>query len=178
MKIFVISDIHGSIKYLRDFMNIFNKENGDTLVILGDVLYHGPRNPLPLEYNPLEVIKLLNEYKEKIIWVKGNCDGEVDEMVLDFKYVERGILFYNNRKIYLTHGHKENVDNFKLLKNDVLLHGHSHVNFIKEKDGCIIANPGSLSLPKENTKNSYLIIDDNKLAIYSLEQEKLYEINL
>ena len=169
--IYVISDIHGSLKYLRDFMDIFIEEKGETLVILGDILYHGPRNPLPLEYNPKEVANLLNKYKDKIIWVRGNCDSEVDEMVLDFPCVDKGALFVNNRKIYLSHGHKE----IKLNKNDIWLYGHYHVNYIKEEDGIIKVNPGSLSLPKENTKNSYLVIDEDKMTIYDLNKEKLYE---
>lgn len=175
MRIFVISDIHGSLKYLNDFMKIYKEENGDTLVILGDILYHGPRNPLPEEYNPKEVANILNNMKEKIIWIKGNCDGEVDEMVLDFRMVERGVLFYNNHKIYLSHGHKEDENNNKLSKGDILLVGHTHINFIKEKNDVIIANPGSLSLPKNDTKNSYMLIEDNKISIYSLEKTKLYE---
>ena len=175
MKIFVISDIHGSLKYLNDFMKIYQEEKGDNLVILGDILYHGPRNPLPLEYNPQGVIEILNQHKDNIIWVKGNCDGEVEEMVLNFRMVEKGLLFINNHRIYLSHGHKENEDNLKLSKGDILLVGHTHINFIKEKEGALIANPGSLSLPKNNTKNSYMVIEENKITIYSLEKEKLYE---
>ena len=174
MKIYVISDIHGSLKYLNDFMNIYNEDKGDLLVILGDVLYHGPRNPLPLGYDPQGVMEVLNKIKDNILWIKGNCDGEVDEMVLDFNYVERAILFVNNRKVYLTHGHKYNENNLKLSSNDILLYGHLHVNFMKEENRFLVCNPGSLSLPKNNTKNSYMVIEDNCITIYSLEQEKLF----
>lgn len=174
MKIFVISDIHGSYKYLKKFLNIYNEENGELLIILGDILYHGPRNPLPEEYNPKKVIELLNQYKNEIMWIKGNCDGEVDEMVLDFNVADSGMMLINNHKIYLTHGHKKNELNMNLSKGDILLYGHLHVNFIKEENDAIIANPGSLSLPKNNTKNSYMVIDDSSIVIYSLEKEKLF----
>jgi len=174
MKIYVISDIHGSLKYLNDFMNIYNEDEGDLLVILGDVLYHGPRNPLPIGYDPKGVIEVLNKIKSNILWIKGNCDGEVDEMVLDFEMNDKAVLFVNNRKIYLTHGHKYNESNLKLNMNDILLYGHLHVNYIKEENGIIIANPGSISLPKNNTKNSYMVIEDHKITIYSLEKELLF----
>ena len=175
MKVYVISDIHGSKKYLEDFLNIFDNEKGDKLIILGDVLYHGPRNPFPLEYSPKDVIKLLNERKDKIIWIKGNCDSEVDEMVLDFPCEVRKIVSINNKTFHLTHGHKENIDNMTIEKGEILLYGHFHVNFIEEVDGKIIANPGSISLPKNDTKNSYMVIENNKMTIYSLEHEKLIE---
>lgn len=178
MKIFVISDIHGSYKYLEDFMEIYKEENGDLLVILGDILYHGPRNPLPLGYDPKRVATLLNENKDKILWIKGNCDGEVDEMVLDIPMIEKGVLFINNRKIYLTHGHKYNEKNLNLNNGDILLYGHLHVNFLFEEKGVIIGNPGSLSLPKNNTQNSYIIIDDNKIIIYNLNKEKIMDISI
>jgi len=114
MKVFVISDIHGSYKFLNDFMKIYNEEKSDLLVILGDILYHGPRNPLPLDYNPQKVASLLNEIKDNILWIKGNCDGEVDEMVLDFPMVEKGVLFVNDHRVFLTHGHKYNEKNMTL----------------------------------------------------------------
>lgn len=174
MKIFVISDIHGSYKYLKQFMNIYDSEKERKLIILGDILYHGPRNPLPEEYNPQKVCELLNQYQDEILWIKGNCDGEVDEMVLDFNMVESGLLLINNHRVYLTHGHKKNEKNMKLFNGDILLYGHLHVNFLKEENGVIIGNPGSLSLPKNNTKNSYMVIENNNISIYSLEKEKLF----
>ena len=173
MKIFIISDIHGSSDDLKKFMNIYNEENGDLLIILGDILSHGPRNNLPDGYNPKKVIEILNSYKNKILWIKGNCDAEVDEMVLDFPVSETGCLYYMNHRIYLTHGHKYNENNLKLCPGDILLYGHLHINFIKEIEGIIVGNPGSLSLPKENTQKSYMVIANNEIAIYSLEKEKI-----
>jgi len=177
MKVFVISDIHGSYKFLNDFMKIYNEEKSDLLVILGDILYHGPRNPLPLDYNPQKVASLLNEIKDNILWIKGNCDGEVDEMVLDFPMVEKGVLFVNDHRVFLTHGHKYNEKNMTLNEGDILLYGHLHINFLKNENGVIVGNPGSLSLPKENTKNSYLVIENNKITIYSLDKEEIISVN-
>ena len=178
MRIFVISDIHGSSNDLNTFIKIFNEEQGDLLVILGDILSHGPRNMLPEGYDPKSVIETLNQYKSKILWIKGNCDAEVDEMVLDFQVSESGVLYYSNRRIYLTHGHKHNENNMNLCSNDILLYGHLHVNFLKEKDGVIIGNPGSISLPKENTQKSYMLIENNEIAIFNLKKEKIMNIKI
>lgn len=176
MKIYVISDIHGSIKYLKDFFDYYDKES--RLIILGDVLYHGPRNDLPLEYNPKEVIKLLNSYKDKILWIKGNCDSEVDEMVLDFKVYKEAKIRFNDYNIYLTHGHINNESNMSLKEKDILLYGHTHINKLEKINGYIVGNPGSISLPKENTKNSFMVIEDSCITIYSLENEVLYRLEI
>ena len=173
MKIFIISDIHGSSNDLKKFMSIYNEEKGDLLVILGDILSHGPRNNLPESYNPKEVIEILNLYKSKILWIKGNCDAEVDEMVLKFPVSETGFLYYMNRRIYLTHGHKNNENNLDLCPGDILLYGHLHINFLKEINEVIIGNPGSLAIPKENTQKSYMVINNEEIAIFNLEKEKI-----
>ena len=172
MKVYVISDIHGSLKYLNDFMNIYDKES--KLIILGDILYHGPRNDLPLEYNPKGCINVLNDFKDKILWIKGNCDAEVDEMVLDFKCYENYCLNLNGYNFYLHHGHKE-IKNFDF---DVVLSGHTHVNLLKKENNIIYGNPGSLSIPKEGSGNSFMIINDEKITIYNLNEEILYEMKI
>lgn len=178
MKVFVVSDIHGSSKYLEEFMNIYNKEDEKLLIILGDVLYHGPRNPLPEGYNPKRVIEILNEIKEQILWIKGNCDAEVDEMVLDFKAFENKRLIINDLTFYLTHGHKMNYLVNELRSGDILLHGHTHVNYLVKENGIIKGNPGSLSLPKENTERSFMVIDENKISVYSLENDLLFSLDI
>ena len=172
MKVYVISDIHGSLKYLNDFMNIYDKES--KLIILGDILYHGPRNDLPLEYNPKGCINVLNSFKDNILWIKGNCDAEVDEMVLDFKCNENYSLSLNGYNFYLHHGHKE-INNFYV---DVVLSGHTHVNVLKKENDIIYGNPGSLSIPKEGSGNSFMIINDDKITIYNLNEEILYEMKI
>ena len=169
-KYLVISDIHGSNYYANKISEICKKENPDRIILLGDLYYHGPRNPLPEEYNPMKVAELLNSLKEKILCVKGNCDAEVDEMISEFKFNDNLILDINGKRVFCTHGQNYNIDNLPNEKIDIMLYGHFHTGFIKEKDGIIIANPGSISLPKENTEHSYIIIDENELILKNVDR--------
>ena len=168
MKIIVISDIHGSLFYMNKIKEIIDKSNVDKIVLLGDLYYHGPRNPLTQEYNPQQVANILNSYKDKILCVRGNCDAQVDEMLSEFKFNDNVKLDINGKRFFFTHGHKYNIDN--LPDNiDVIVYGHFHTGFIKQKDNVICVNSGSISLPKDNTKNSYLIIDDNNIKLMDLD---------
>lgn len=168
MKIIVISDIHGSLFYMNKIKEIIDKSNVDKIVLLGDLYYHGPRNPLTQEYNPQQVANILNSYKDKILCVRGNCDAQVDEMISEFKFSDNVKLDINGKRFFFTHGHKYNIDN--LPDNiDVIVYGHFHTGFIKQKDNVICVNSGSISLPKDNTKNSYLIIDDNNIKLMDLD---------
>lgn len=168
MKLLIASDIHGSVKYTKKIIDVFD-ESFDYLILLGDHLYHGPRNDLPNEYYPKEVLELLNKHKDDIIAIKGNCDSEVDEMVLDFKLHKDYILEVNNKKIYLTHGHKYNIDNLPPISDiDYLFYGHFHTSFILEKDGLVILNPGSVSLPRDG-KHSYAIMEGNDIKIMTID---------
>ena len=177
MKYLVISDIHGSNYYAKKIDEIYNKENPDKIILLGDLYYHGPRNPLTEEYNPMEVSKLLNNLKDKILCTRGNCDADVDEMISEFEFNDNIELDINGKKFFFTHGHKFNIDNIPN-NIDVLVYGHFHTGFIKEKDGVICVNSGSISLPKNGTKNSYLIINDNEIILKDVEtniiDKKLY----
>lgn len=168
MKYLVVSDIHGSLYYTNKIIEIYKKENPDKIVLLGDLYYHGPRNPLTKEYNPMEVSNILNSMKDIILCTKGNCDAEVDEMVSEFKFEDSIELEVSGLKILFTHGHKYNIDNIPQ-NIDVLVYGHFHTGFIKEKDGIICVNTGSISLPKDDTSNSYLIIDDNQIILKDIE---------
>lgn len=168
MKIIVISDIHGSLFYMNKIKEIIDKSNVDKIVLLGDLYYHGPRNPLTQEYNPQQVANILNSYKDKILCVRGNCDAQVDEMISEFKFNDNVKLDINGKRFFFTHGHRYNIDN--LSDNiDVIVYGHFHTGFIKQKDNVICVNSGSISLPKDNTKNSYLIIDDNNIKLMDLD---------
>ena len=161
MKVMIASDIHGSLKYCKDLVARYNEEKCERLILLGDVLYHGPRNDLPLEYAPKGVIELLNSMAEEILCVRGNCEAEVDDMVLSFPVLaEYAVLFDRGRMFFLTHGHKYNPDNLpKLKKGDVLFNGHTHVSCIKElENGVLYLNPGSVSIPKEDTPRGYMIL--------------------
>lgn len=169
MKILVVSDIHGSLYYARKINDIYKRENPEKIILLGDLYYHGPRNPLPEEYNPGEVCNILNSLKENIIAIKGNCDAEVDEMISEFELQNSVCMNLNGKKFLFTHGHKNNIDNLPEEDIDVLVYGHFHTGFIKEKDGIICVNSGSITFPKNNTKNSYLIIEDNKIILKDIE---------
>ncbi|MBU3191630.1 phosphodiesterase [Clostridium bowmanii] len=180
MKIFIISDIHGSLFFLKKALVRYKEEGASYIVMLGDALYHGPRNPLPEDYNPQEVANLLNEYKDKIIAVRGNCDSEVDQMLIEYPMMaDYSIMLCNNRRLFLTHGHIYNQDNMpSLSENDVLVHGHTHVPVAEKHNKIYILNPGSLSLPKENNPNSYAILQDNLFQIKDLEGIVIKELNL
>ena len=169
MNIIVISDIHGSNYYMNKMRERIEIENPDKIILLGDLYYHGPRNPLTDEYNPSEVAKTLNSFKDKIIAVKGNCDAEVDQMISEFKINDEYITNLNGKIFYFTHGHKFNIDNLPEEQFDVLVYGHFHTGFIKQKDNKIFVNSGSISLPKNDTKNSYLSIDNENIYLKDIE---------
>lgn len=160
MKLLVASDIHGSLFYTKKLVEIMEKEQVDKLILLGDLYYHGPRNNLPKEYNPMEVSKILNSLKDNLICIKGNCDAEVDEMISEFKFNNYVKLEMNDKKFMFTHGHKYNIDN-KVNDVDVLIYGHFHTGYIKKENNQYFINSGSITLPKNNTPHSYLIIDNN-----------------
>ncbi|MEG2353187.1 MAG: phosphodiesterase [Clostridium sp.] len=170
MKLFFISDIHGSKYYLQKALQRYHEENADYIIILGDALYHGPRNALPKDYEPKEVCQLLNKYKDKIIAVRGNCDSEVDQMVLNYPMMsDYSIILYNNRRLFLTHGHIFNKDNLpNLSENDLIIHGHTHVPFAEKFENIFLINPGSISIPKENSPHSYGVLEDNLFQIKDL----------
>lgn len=177
MKILVVSDIHGSNYYMEKIEEIYKKENANRIILLGDLYYHGPRNSLPKDYSPMEVSKKLNAMKDSIKCVKGNCDAEVDEMISEFKFEDMIREEIEGKRFIFTHGHKYNIDNVP--ENvDVLVYGHFHTGFIKEKDGIVFVNPGSISLPKNGTPNSYLIIEDNKLILKDIEENVIEEYEI
>lgn len=177
MKYIVASDIHGSIYYAKELLEIFKKEEADSLILLGDLYYHGPRNPLPKDYAPMEVANLLNSFDKELYVIKGNCDAEVDEMISKFSFNDHIELTIDNRKYYFTHGHHENIDNIPS-NIDVLVYGHFHTGFIKTKDSVVCVNAGSVTLPKNNTPNSYIVIEDNQIILKDLKGSLIDKIKL
>ena len=177
MKWMIASDLHGSAYYCRKMLEAFERERADRLFLLGDLLYHGPRNDLPREYAPKEVIPLLNGKKEKLLCVRGNCDAEVDQMVLEFPVLaDYAVLPVRQRLIYATHGHIYHVKNLPpLAPGDVLLHGHTHVpawtEFGQEN---LYLNPGSVSIPKENSPHSYMTLEGNTMQWKELESSAVF----
>lgn len=177
MKWMIASDLHGSAYYCRKMLEAFEREGADRLFLLGDLLYHGPRNDLPREYAPKEVIPLLNGKKEKLLCVRGNCDAEVDQMVLEFPVLaDYAVLPVGQRLIYATHGHIYHVKNLPpLAPGDVLLHGHTHVPAWTEfGQGNLYLNPGSVSIPKENSPNSYMTLEGNTMQWKELESSAVF----
>ena len=177
MKWMIASDLHGSSYYCRKMLEAFEREGADRLFLLGDLLYHGPRNDLPREYAPKEVIPLLNEKKEKLLCVRGNCDAEVDQMVLEFPVLaDYAVLPVGRRLIYATHGHIYHVKNLPpLAPGDVLLHGHTHVPAWTEfGQGNLYLNPGSVSIPKENSPHSYMTLEGNTMQWKELESSAVF----
>lgn len=162
MRIMIASDIHGSAVYLKKLLEQYHMEQPDKLLLLGDLLYHGPRNDLPDGYAPREVIELLNDKKEEILCVRGNCDTEVDQMVLEFPILaDYCILYAKKRMIFATHGHHYNTANPPMLKSgDILLHGHTHIPAAEEFDGRYYLNSGSVSIPKDGSEHSYMMLND------------------
>ena len=175
MKIMIASDIHGSALYCRRLIEEYEKEKADRLFLLGDILYHGPRNDLPDEYAPKKVIEMLNEKKDEIFCVRGNCDTEVDQMVLNFPILaDYAVLAVGDRLVYATHGHVFNENNLPpLKKGDILLNGHTHVPKCTEHESFVYLNPGSVSIPKENSARGYIILENGVFTWKSLDGETI-----
>ena len=168
MKLMIASDLHGSAYYTELLLEAMERENPDKLLLLGDLLYHGPRNDLPRDYAPKQVLQMLNSAKEKLLCVRGNCDTEVDQMVLEFPILaEYGLLYVDGLTIYAIHGHK-NLD-APLADNTILLCGHTHIPAIRQESGHYYVNPGSVSIPKEGSTRGYMILEDRTLRHVSLE---------
>lgn len=180
MKYMFASDIHGSAYYCRKMLDAYKEEQADRLVLLGDLLYHGPRNDLPRDYAPKEVIPMLNGLKSEIFAVRGNCEAEVDQMVLDFPVMaDYCILAIDERTFYATHGHIYNENNLPPLKGgDILIHGHTHVLRADQKENCIILNPGSVSIPKEDNPPTYAVLEDGVFAIKTFDGDIIREMRL
>ena len=185
MKLMFASDIHGSAFYCRRMLELDKNSGAKRLVLLGDILYHGPRNDLPREYAPKEVIAMLNPLKDELLAVRGNCDTEVDQMVLEFPILaDYGLLLVGETRLYATHGHVYNENHLPpLTDGDVLIHGHTHLLEAKEitaEDGrrIKILNPGSVSIPKGGNPATYALLEDGVFTILTLDGDVVRQISL
>ena len=171
MKFMIASDLHGSAYYTRQLLDAFEQEGADRLLLLGDILYHGPRNDLPRGYAPKQVIPMLSACKDKIICVRGNCEAEVDQMVLPFPCMaECAQVYADGLTLYLTHGHHNNPDNLPPLgENSVFLSGHTHVKLDEVRNGIRCLNPGSVSIPKDGS-HSCIVFDNGEFSFRILEE--------
>ena len=169
MKLLIASDIHGSAAFCRNLIESIKREEADKVLLLGDILYHGPRNNLPTEYAPKEVATMLNEIKGKLICVRGNCDTEVDQMLLEFPVLsDSAMLFIDGMTIYASHGHH---DFPALEEGNVVVSGHTHVPVDYVKDGIRYINPGSVSIPKEDSWHGYIVLENGMFTWKSLDGE-------
>ena len=171
MKLLIASDIHGSATWCRRLMDAVSRETPNRIVLLGDVLYHGPRNDLPEGYAPKEVAAMLNGVAESIVAVRGNCDAEVDQMVLNFPILADYMTIYEAGCMwFITHGHIHNLENLPPLKpGDLLIHGHTHIQAMEPAGQIIYINPGSVSIPKAGNAHSYMIYENREFTIKDLE---------
>lgn len=178
MKIFIASDLHGSAYYAERIKERFAAEKADKLLLLGDVYNHGPRNPFPKDYAPQQVAEILNGLKDKLIVVKGNCDSQVDTLISEFDFIEDCCILTEDKTVFCTHGHIYNKDNMPATRYDAVIYGHFHTGFIERVNGVLVANPGSVSLPKNGTPRSYILLDGNCLTLKTLDGEIIKEETL
>ena len=180
MKLLICSDIHGDFDCCSKIVSVFKSGNYEKLVILGDVLYHGPRNDLPNGYQPKKVIELLNEISDHILAVRGNCDTEVDQMVLNFPVLsDYSLIYADGLRIYATHGHKFNTQTVtKMQKGDILLHGHTHIPVFEEfGNNNVYINPGSVSIPKGGYPKTYIDYCDGEFSIVDFDGNVIMKRN-
>ena len=177
MRFIIISDLHGSAEAFQEATRAFEAEHADYFIICGDYLYHGPRNSLPIGYEPQDLAPLLNEYRDVIIGIRGNCDSEVDQMLIDFPMMsDYAIVFNAGRRCFVTHGHIFYEGNLPFLSaGDVFISGHTHVPLLKCKDELIYVNPGSTTIPKALSKPGYALMDDSHIELKTLSDRKVIQ---
>lgn len=180
MKYMFASDIHGSAYWCRRLLEEYRGSGAERLILLGDLLYHGPRNDLPKEYAPKEVIAMLNGMKGEIYTVRGNCEAEVDQMVLEFPVLaDYAVLVLNGLTFFATHGHVYHQDHMPPLKaGDILIHGHTHLLKAEKFEGHYILNPGSVSIPKGGNPSTYAVLEDKTFRILNFDGNVVREVTL
>ena len=179
MKYLVISDIHGSLSGAQCMIDAFDHQKCDQILCLGDVLYHGPRNDLPEDYAPKKVIDIMNSRWHDICAVRGNCDAEVDQMVLQFALTADYQVFQlGSRRVFMSHGHVYGPDHLpKMEEGDLFLSGHTHIPTVLQKDGIYLLNPGSSALPKQDHPKSYAVLDENGFTVYTADHQEYMHVS-
>ena len=182
MKLLIASDIHGDALCCQAMLDAFESEKAEKILILGDILYHGPRNDLPSGYAPKKVIEMLNAIADLVICVRGNCEAEVDQMVLSFPVMSTTACVFDAEKgigIYMSHGHVYSPDNLPPMPHGSLfLSGHTHVLMAENKGGILCVNPGSVSLPKNGNPKSYAVYENGTVTVKTLPGEKILSANV
>jgi len=176
----IASDLHGSESTCSALFSAFDREGASRLLFLGDLLYHGPRNDLPEAYKPKKVIEMLNSRKESLLCVRGNCDTEVDQMVLEFPILaDYALLPLGENTIFATHGHHFNAASLPPLQNgDVLLHGHTHIPIWEKHDGVYVFNPGSVTIPKGGSARGYMTLEGTEFVWKTLDGNLVHRLSL
>ena len=175
MKLMIASDLHGSAYYTQALLRRLSEEAPEKLVLLGDNLFHGPRNDLPREYDTKKTAAMLNALEKAPLCIRGNCDGEVDQMVLDFPVLaDFAAVFADGYTLYLTHGHHRDEAAKTLAPGNILLYGHTHVPDFTEIDSVYYVNPGSVSIPKEGSRHSYLLFENGVFTWKDVETGEVW----
>lgn len=169
MKLLIAADIHGSLYNFEKLLERIEIENPTKVIFLGDLYYHGPRNPLPEGYAPMEISKLINSFSRPLVLIKGNCDSEVDQMITERRFIAGKTFSAFGKKIFITHGHKFNSNFPTKSRVDIVIHGHTHICKAEKKDGVLYLNIGSISLPKEDSPKCYLILEDGQAIFKTLD---------
>ncbi|MCG3731828.1 phosphodiesterase [Vibrio cincinnatiensis] len=181
MKLFIASDLHGSLPATEKTLQAFSDSGAETLILLGDLLNHGPRNPIPTGYNPPAVAECLNQYAQHIMAVRGNCDSEVDQMLLAFPMMSdfSWVLLESGRRLFLTHGHLYHEENHPPLRSgDVFIQGHTHIALAESQAGIYRFNPGSVTFPRNRGVASYGLLEEEMLTVYSFDKQVLAQTRL
>jgi uncharacterized protein len=180
MKLFVMSDIHGARESLELALSAFERESADCLLVLGDYINHGPRNTIPADYAPMEIGRILNRCKERIIAIRGNCDSEVDQMIFEFPMMsDYAIVLHGLRRCFLSHGHLFGPDKLPPLSaGDIFLFGHSHIPLLETRGKITLVNPGSVGIPKGGSERGYAILDERHAELKSLSGVVLQSLEL
>lgn len=178
MKILIASDLHGSSYYAKQVVDRANAEQADKIILLGDIYNHGPRNPLPKDYAPLKVAETLNAAKENLLVIKGNCDSQVDTMISEFDFIESSVIVSGNKSVFLTHGHVYNKDDKPKTDFDAVIYGHFHTGFIEKIGKTFFVNCGSVSLPKNGTPSSYVILEDGVIYLKTINGDEIAKAEL
>ena len=178
MKYLIVSDIHGSLPALEQVLRVYEEEHCEMMLILGDILNYGPRNRIPEGIDPKGIADRLNAMKENIVAVRGNCDSEVDQMLLQFPMMaDYALVIDNGRRMFLTHGHVYNEENRPALVNDVFVYGHTHLwKLERDSEGRIVCNLGSITFPKGGNEPTFATCDDGHIAIRRLDGSVVKEL--